>query len=48
MLPPAPGLFSTTNDWPIDLVNASATRRARMSVAEPGAKPTMIRTGLLG
>src|SRR3954468_13132881 len=48
MMPPAPGFFSTRNVWPMDFVNESATRRATMSVAEPGVNATMILTGLVG
>src|SRR6187455_733229 len=48
MMPPAPGLFSTRKVCPIDLVKESATRRATMSVADPGVKATMILTGLVG
>src|ERR1700755_3395560 len=48
MMPPAPGLFSTMKVCPIDRVNESATRRATMSVAEPGVNATMILTGLVG
>jgi hypothetical protein len=47
-LPPAPGLFSTTNGWPSDFERLSATTRARMSVAEPAVNATMIFTGLVG
>src|SRR5689334_13432455 len=48
MLPPAPALFSTTKDWPRDLVSSCATARARMSVVPPALKGTTIRTGLEG
>src|SRR5690242_5850042 len=48
MMPPAPARFSTTKVWPIEWVNVSAVRRARMSVAEPGVKATMILTGREG
>jgi hypothetical protein len=47
-MPPAPGLFSTMNDWPIDLEKLSARTRAMMSVAEPGVNATMILTGFEG
>src|SRR4051812_44856498 len=48
MIPPAPGLFSTTNGWPSDFASWSATTRPRMSVAEPGVNGTMIFTGRAG
>src|SRR5258706_8136125 len=48
MMPPAPGLFSTTNAWPSDFVSWSATTRPRISVAEPGVNGTMIFTDLAG
>src|SRR5207247_1267016 len=40
MLPPAPGLFSTTTDCPRDSPSFWATRRATMSVVLPGPKAT--------
>ncbi len=48
MLPPAPGLFSTTTVWPQALRNSSAMRRATKSVEPPGEKPTTIVICLLG
>src|SRR5215218_3293282 len=48
MLPPAPGLLSTTKDWPSDLVSSCATARARMSVVPPAGNGTTMRTGLVG
>ena len=45
-MPPAPGLFSTTNVWPIDFENWSAVTRAMMSVADPGVKATMTAEGV--
>src|SRR3954453_15392781 len=47
VLPP-PGLFSITNCWPIVLVSRCPMTRAVRSAAEPGPKPTTIRTGLVG
>src|SRR5258705_377325 len=48
MIPPAPGLFSTTNGWPSDFASWSATTRPRISVAEPGVNGTITFTALLG
>src|SRR5947209_7854546 len=48
MIPPAPGLFSTRNGWPSDLVSWSATTRPRMSVAEPGVNGTITFTAFAG
>src|SRR6185369_1113953 len=48
MLPPAPGLFSTTIDWPIPGAIFSAIRREMMSDAPPGGYGTTMRRGLLG
>src|SRR6266571_2093487 len=48
MLPPAPGLFSTMNCWPSVVLSRCATRRAVKSKPPPGAKATMIFTGLVG
>src|SRR5882672_681647 len=45
MLPPAPGLFSTTTDCPRDSPSFCATRRPTMSVVLPGPKATMNCTG---
>src|SRR5262245_11978908 len=48
MLPPAPGLLSTTNGWPNCSASLGPSVRARMSTPPPGAKPTTMRTGPLG
>src|SRR5260221_6701315 len=48
MLPPAPGLFSTTTDWPQTCCRRLPTRRAVISVEPPGANGTTTRTGLVG
>ena len=48
MVPPAPALFSTTTGWPSASASPVATSRAVMSTFPPGAKGTMILTGLLG
>src|ERR1700704_4500391 len=48
MLPPAPGLFSTTTDWPQTSCRRLLTRRAVISVEPPGANGTTTRTGLTG
>src|ERR1700712_5351870 len=45
MLPPAPGLFSTTNCWPNSSEILAATTRARMSVVPPAANGTISLTG---
>src|SRR5258706_16306520 len=45
MLPPAPGLFSSTTDCPSDSPSFCATRRATMSGVLPGPKATMNCTG---
>ena len=47
-MPPAPGLFSTRKVPPVALPNLSASRRATVSVAPPGAKVTTMRMGPLG
>ena len=47
-MPNAPGLFSTTNDWPRLCRICSATMRVTMSVAPPGPYGTTIFTGLTG
>jgi hypothetical protein len=47
-LPPAPGRFSTTNDWPSRSESHCAIRRALMSAAPSAAKPTTMRTGRVG
>src|SRR5271154_5578322 len=48
MLPPAPGLFSTTTDWPQTSCRRLLTRRAVISVEPPGVNGTTTRTGLAG
>ncbi|MNL65648.1 hypothetical protein D3C87_1900050 [compost metagenome] len=48
MLPPAPGLLSTTTGWPHDGEIFSEKIRARMSGAPPLGKPTTMRIGLFG
>src|SRR5712692_1933151 len=48
MLPPAPGLFSTTTDWPQTSCRRLETRRAVISVEPPGVNGTTTRTGLTG
>ena len=48
MTPPPPEMFSTMNDWPIDLVSRSATVRAVRSTPPPGCTGAMIFTGLEG
>src|ERR1700681_4260338 len=48
MLPPAPGLFSTTTDWPQTSCSRLLTRRAVISVEPPGVNGTTTRTGLDG
>src|SRR6266480_83776 len=48
MLPPAPGLFSTTTDWPQTSCRRLPTRRAVMSVEPPGVNGTTTRTGFTG
>src|SRR5882762_7420453 len=45
---PAPGLFSTTTGWPHTSCIFAATRRPMMSVAPPGGKGTINRTGREG
>src|SRR6059058_279413 len=47
-VPPAPGLFSTTNCWPLVSVSACDSARARMSLTPAGGQGTMILTGLAG
>ena len=44
----APGLFSTTNGWPIAAWYLSASMRAMMSVPPPAPAPTRMRTGFDG
>src|SRR4030088_3321935 len=48
MLPPAPGLFSTTTDWPQTSCRRLLTRRAVMSVEPPGVNGTTKRTDFVG
>src|SRR4030081_2532846 len=48
MLPPAPGLFSTTTDWPHTSCRRLETRRAVISVEPPAVNGTTTRTGLAG
>src|SRR5437899_7927497 len=48
MLPPAPGLFSITTDWPQTSCRRLPTRRAVVSVEPPGVKGTTMRTDLAG
>src|SRR5258706_16387379 len=48
MLPPAPGLFSITTDWPLTSGRRLPTRRAVVSVEPPGANGTTMRTGFAG
>src|SRR2546421_4786673 len=40
MLPPAPGLFSTTTGWPSACCSLGAMRRAERSTGPPGAYGT--------
>src|SRR5258708_40283002 len=47
-MPLAPGLLSTTKGWRVLSSMYLPTRRAVMSPDPPGAKGTMIWTGLLG
>ncbi|MNV18226.1 hypothetical protein D3C71_1090470 [compost metagenome] len=48
ILPPAPGLFSTTKDWPNCLASTLETLRVRVSVVPPAVNATITRTGLSG
>src|ERR1700754_624733 len=48
MLPPAPGLFSTTTDWPQTSCRRLLISRAVMSVEPPGVNGTTTRTGFAG
>src|SRR5205814_992784 len=48
IVPPAPGLFSTTNGWLSLIDSACATARATTSVALPAVKGTITCTGLVG
>src|SRR5262245_33171625 len=45
---PAPGRFSTTTGWDQTSCIFAASRRPTMSVAPPGGKGTIMRTGLVG
>src|SRR2546421_10701425 len=48
MLPPAPGLFSTTTGWPSACCSLGAIKRAERSTGPPGAYGTTRWTGLDG
>src|SRR5260370_39837098 len=48
MLPPAPGLFSITTDWPHTSCRRLPTRRAVISVEPPGGDGTTMHTGFAG
>src|SRR5258708_32655064 len=48
IVPPGPGLFSTTSGWPLVSVSACASARARMSLTPAGGQGTMTLTGLAG
>src|SRR4029079_1529202 len=48
MVPPAPGLFSTTMRWPSTSPKGSATMRVATSVPPPAPNPTMMRIGFDG
>src|SRR5262245_45992141 len=48
MVPPAPGLFSTSTGWPSRAESSLDTVRAITSVALPGVKATTRWTGLSG
>src|SRR5947209_3063448 len=48
MLPPAPGLFSTTTDCPHTSCRRLEMSRAVMSVEPPGVNGTTTRTGFTG
>ncbi|CPI64649.1 Uncharacterised protein [Bordetella pertussis] len=48
MMPPAPGLFSTTTGWPSLSARPLATRRASVSVSPPTAMGAISRTGRSG
>src|SRR5262245_10639888 len=48
MVPDAPGRFSTTTGWPSCVCSRSPSARAMTSVALPGVKATMMRSGLEG
>ena len=44
----APGLFSTTTDWPSRSDSHCAMIRATVSVPPPGGNPTIHRNGCTG
>jgi hypothetical protein len=48
ILPPAPGRFSVTKDWPRWSVSHCPISRAVMSTPPPAAKPATIFTGRVG
>src|SRR5258705_4472890 len=48
MMPPPPGLLSSTMVWPSVSVIDLPTARDKMSVLPPGAEITIMRIGLLG
>ncbi|MNT44333.1 hypothetical protein D3C72_1808550 [compost metagenome] len=48
MLPPAPGLLSTTTGWPSAFCRAGCISRDTMSPGAPAGKATTSRTGLVG
>src|SRR5215813_15112174 len=48
MLPPPPGLFSTTAGWPRLACRPVAISRATTSLEPPGVNGTMMRMVLLG
>ena len=47
-VPPAPGRFSTTNDWPHASLNFCANTRPSVSLPPPVANGTTTRVGLAG
>src|SRR5947207_2167873 len=48
MLPPAPGLFSTTTCWPHISDSLAPTTRPMVSTPPPGVNGTIMRTKRLG
>jgi len=48
MLPPAPGLFSTTKGWPSFFASRLLTPRVSVSVVPPAEKATTTLTGPAG
>src|SRR5271165_3880778 len=48
IVPPAPGLFSTTIDWPTTSESASPMMRLVTSVPPPAPNPTRMRIGRVG